>query len=62
MVDESTRIWDNIDNFHKSIGDHCIRLTKLEQTHLYNSNLKDKVLIYLITAVAIAEGIYLFLK
>ena len=55
MVDESDRIWGNIDNVNKSLGDHCIRITKLEQEHLYSNRTRKDIIIYLLAGIAIAQ-------
>lgn len=61
MVDESSRIWINIDDIRKTLSDHCIRLTRVEDYH-YN---KDKgkqwnLTIILSTIIAIEAGLLIF--
>ena len=53
MVDESARVWLNIDDIRKSIGDHCVRLTKLEQEHVYSTRTRKDIIIYLLAGVSI---------
>ena len=61
MVDESERIWSNIDLHAKSLGDHCIRLTKLEQTHLYTDKTRNNLIIYALAGVVIVEFFFLII-
>ena len=53
MVDESARIWVNIDDIRKSLSDHCVRITKLEQEHIYSSRTKKDIIIYLLAGISI---------
>ncbi len=55
MVDESDRVWMNIDLHAKSLGDHCVRITKLEQEHLYSAKTKKDIVIYLLAGIAIIQ-------
>ena len=55
MVEESDRIWGNIDGIHKTVGDHCIRITKLEQEHIYSNRTRKDIIIYLLAAVSIIQ-------
>ena len=55
MVDESDRVWVNIDNIRMTQGDHCIRITKLEQTHFTDDKIKEKAIIHLLAGVATIE-------
>jgi len=55
MVEESSRIWSNIDDIHKSIGDHCIRITKLEQEHIYSNRTRKDIIIYLLAGISIVQ-------
>jgi len=55
MVDESERVWENIDGHAKALGDHCIRITKLEQEHIYSSRTRKDIIIYLLAGIAIAQ-------
>ncbi len=57
MVDESDRVWVNIDDIRKTIGDHCIRLTKIEQNHLYTNKTRKDVIIYLLAGITITQFI-----
>ena len=57
LVDESERVWLNIDDIRKTIGDHCIRLTKLEQNHIYSNRTRRDIIIYLLAGIAIAQFI-----
>jgi len=62
MVDESERVWFNIDDIRKSIGDHCVRLTKLEQTHFNAGQMKEKTIIYLLAGIATLEFIFIAIE
>ena len=55
MVDESERVWNNIDGIHKSVGDHCIRITKLEQEHIYSNRTRKDIIIYLLAGISIIQ-------
>ncbi len=55
MVEESDRLWLNIDDIRKTIGDHCIRLTKLEQSHIYTNRTRKDIVIYLLAGIAIIQ-------
>jgi len=55
MVEESDRVWMNIDLHAKSLGDHCVRITKLEQEHQYSTKTKKDIIIYILAGVAIAS-------
>jgi len=57
MVEESDRVWMNIDLHAKSLGDHCVRITKLEQEHQYSNKTKKDLVIYLLAALAVASFI-----
>ena len=59
MVDESERIWGNIDNLSKTQGDHCIRITKLEQDHLWKEKNKANKIVYLLAGIVILEFLFL---
>ena len=59
MVEESDRIWTNIDLHGKALADHCIRITKLEQTHLYSDKLKKNLVYYLLGGIASIQLIFL---
>ena len=57
MVEESERVWMNIDLHAKSLGDHCVRITKLEQEHLYSAKTKKDIVIYILAGIAVTQFI-----
>jgi len=62
MVEESDRIWSNLDNHAKSIGDHCIRITALELEHKAEDKRKKTTMTYILGAVVIMQFSYLIIQ
>ena len=59
MVEESDRIWGQIDSNTKSIGDHCIRITKLEQDHIHRDENKNRNLTYLLAGIVVIQFVFM---
>ena len=59
MVEESERLWNQIDSNTKSIGDHCIRITKLEQDHKYRDQRKNMNLTYLLAGIVVIQFVFM---
>ncbi len=59
MVNESDRVWINLDYHSKALSDHCGRITKLEQTHYENRKFKDRTITIILGMVIIAQFIFL---
>jgi len=59
MVEESDRIWDNIDNLNKTRSDHCVRITTLEQDHLWRDKSKANKVTYLLTGIIVLQFLFL---
>lgn len=59
MVDESERVWLNIDDIRKILSDHCMRLTRVEDYHYHKDKSKSWNLSLVLVAVVIIEGIFI---
>ena len=55
MVDESDRIWLNLDDIRGTISDHCIRLTKLEAHHYEKDKSRSWNLTLLLGALVVLQ-------
>ena len=55
MVDESDRVWINLDYHSKALSDHCARITKLEQTHFDSNRLKDRAVTIILGIVVVVQ-------
>jgi len=62
MVDESDRVWINLDSIHKAVSDHCTRLTRLEQIHFTNTKNKDRKIIYVLLGVALLQFAFIMIE
>ena len=62
MVEETEIIWEQMGNNTKSIGDHCIRITKLEQEHLWETRTKQNNINYILGAVIVLEFIFIVIE
>jgi len=59
MVDESDRVWLNIDDIRKTLSDHCIRLTRVEDYHYHKDKSKSWNLSLVLLSVVVIEGIFI---
>lgn len=59
MVEESDRIWLNIDLHQKSLADHCVRITRLEQTHYDSGKSKERMVTIILGIVVVVQLIIL---
>lgn len=55
MVEESDRIWLNIDLHQKSLSDHCTRITRLEQTHYDSGKSKERTVTIILGIVVVVQ-------
>jgi len=55
MVEESDRIWTNLDYHSKTISDHCVRLTRLEQTHYDSGKSKERAVTIILGIVVVVQ-------
>ena len=55
MVEESDRVWLNLDLHQKSLADHCSRITRLEQTHYDSSKSKDRAVTIILGIVVVVQ-------
>ena len=62
MVEESDRIWLNLDTHQKSLGDHCIRITKLEQDSQAKEKSHKNLITYVLSGVITLQFIFLLFK
>ena len=59
MVDESDRVWINLDYHSKALSDHCSRITKLEQTHFDSNKTKERAVTIILGIVVVVQLIVL---
>jgi len=55
MVEESDRVWLNLDLHQKSLADHCVRITRLEQTHYENNKSKERAVTIILGIVVVVQ-------
>jgi len=62
LVEESDRVWENIDNLNKTQSDHCVRITKLEQDHKYRDQRKNMNLTYILAGIVVMQLVFMVVE